>query len=71
MSGRELFEPLHDVLPQAGLVVVHENTRRNVHRAYKYEAVGELRFRANALDGIGDVEDVVTLIRLKRFVVRE
>src|SRR4051812_25782618 len=26
------FEPLEDVLPEAGLMVIHEDRRRNVHR---------------------------------------
>ena len=57
--GCEPFEPGHDVLPQPGLVIVHEYARGDVHRAREDEAVPQLRRRAHALDLGGDVADLV------------
>src|SRR5215472_19236972 len=47
---RELFEPLHDIVPQTRFVVVDEYARRDMHRAHEDETVAQPCARADFLD---------------------
>src|SRR3569833_2437703 len=63
------LEPIENVLPQPGLVVVHEHRGRDVHRRDEHHSLCDRRRRATALHVVGDVDDVVPLFRVDREVV--
>src|SRR5215467_6184207 len=65
---RELLEPLHDVVPEPGLMVVDEDARGDVHRTHEDEAVAQPRARAHFFYAVGDVDDLVTVFRVERDV---
>jgi hypothetical protein len=50
-------------------MIVHEDARRDMHRADQDHAVLQIRLRAEPLDIAGDVQNFVTLFRLDRQIV--
>jgi hypothetical protein len=58
-----LVEPVEDVVPQPGLVVVHEDGRRDVHRRDEHESLPHGARRDLLLHLVRDVDDLLTLLR--------
>src|SRR5690348_3528912 len=64
--GRDaLLEPLLDVLPEAGLVIVDEHRGGDMHGGDEDHPLGDVGFGAAGLDVIGDVDDLLALRRLE------
>src|SRR6185369_3629534 len=57
--GDTLLEPVEDVGPEAGLVVVDEDGRGDVHRRDEHHPLRDAGGGAAGLDVIGDVDDLL------------
>ena len=55
MLGREFFQPLFKIAVQAGLVVIDENARRDVHGVNKAESLADAALAQAGLDLRGDI----------------
>ena len=64
-----LLEPIENVLPQAGLMVVHEHGCGNVHRAHEHHPFVDAGRASTFLDFISDVDDLLTALGIEREVV--
>ena len=60
-----MLQPVENVLPQSGLVIVDKHGRRDVHRRNENEALADVRGGAAFLDFIGDVDDLLTFLRVE------
>src|SRR5438876_1266782 len=67
--GDGFFEPLEDITPQAGFVIVHEYGRRDVHRAHEREALQHAALGDLSGDLVGDVDDLLPLLRVEPEIV--
>ena len=65
-----LLEPIENVLPEPRLVIVHEHRRRDVHRRDEHHALANPGRGATALDVVGDVDDLLALLRVEGEIVR-
>src|SRR5690349_22545250 len=57
--GDALLEPVEDVRPEAGLVVIDEDGRGDVHRRDEHHPLRDAGGGAAGLDVIGDVDDLL------------
>src|ERR1051326_5961566 len=64
-----LLEPIEDILPQIRLMIVYEHRRRDVHSRGEDHAFANARGGATRLDRVGDVDDLLSLLRFEREVV--
>jgi hypothetical protein len=67
--GRELLQPLPDVGVQAALVVVHEHTGRDVHRADQHEPLGHAALGEDWLEHRREVDELALLLGVEREVL--
>src|SRR5688572_13708127 len=65
-----VLEPIEDVLPQTRLVIVDEDRRGDVHGRHEHEALADSGGRATGLDLIGDVDDLLTMLRVEGEILR-
>ena len=64
-----LLEPIENVLPEPRLVIVHKDRRRDVHGRDEHHALANPGGGAAALDLLGDVDDLLALLRLEGEIV--
>jgi hypothetical protein len=64
LPGRDaLLEPIENVLPQSGLVIVDEDRRGDMHRRDEDKAFANARRGTTGLDVVGDVDDLLPILR--------
>src|SRR5919198_1811271 len=64
-----VLEPIEDVLPKAGLMIVHEHRRGDVHRRHEDHALVNVGSRATSIDTVRDVDDLLAAFRVEGEIV--
>src|SRR5205823_8134336 len=64
-----VLEPLQNVLPKIRLMVIHENRRGDVHGGNEHHSVIDVGGGATLVDGVGDVDDLVSLFGVEGEIV--
>jgi len=63
--GREVLQPLPDVFPKPGLVIVHEDAGGDVHRAHQHHPLLDAARGHHRGHPVGDVDELALLLRLE------